>query len=166
MKYLDLDGLKYYSQTLDNKLKNKFISASDKGKANGVASLDETGNIPLSQLGNVEEILINAAIYVQGSITIAAGSLNGYDVLESPDSIIFDTITGTFYAYDRNNDRFYTSWSANLQNNIYPPEKYGAVINNTVYPLPKQMYRFEGNNNIYICSYPSRIARMTILKIE
>lgn len=115
---------------------------------------------------DISEILINAAIYVQGSMTIAAGSLNRYDVLESPDSIIFDTITGTFYAYDRNNDKFYTSWSANLQNNIYPPEKYGAVINNIVYPLPKQMYRFEGNNNIYICSYSSRIARMTILKIE
>lgn len=163
MKYLDLDGLKHYNQTLVNKLKNKFISTSDKGKANGVASLDKNGNIPLSQLS---EILINVAIYVQGSMTVAAGSLNRHDVLESPDSIIFDTITGTFYAYDRNNDKFYTSWSANLQNNIYPPEKYGAVINNIVYPLPKQMYRFEGNNNIYICSYPSRIARMTILKIE
>lgn len=163
MKYLDLDGLKHYNQTLVNKLKNKFISTSDKGKANGVASLDKNGNIPLSQLS---EILINVAIYVQGSMTVAAESLNRYDVLESPDSIIFDTITGTFYAYDRNNDKFYTSWSANLQNNIYPPEKYGAVINNIVYPLPKQMYRFEGNNNIYICSYPSRIARMTILKIE
>lgn len=163
MKYLDLDGLKHYSQILNDKLKNKFISTSDKGKANGVASLDKNGNIPLSQLS---EILINVAIYVQGSMTVAAGSLNRYDVLESPDSIIFDTITGTFYAYDRNNDKFYTSWSANLQNNIYPPEKYGAVINNIVYPLPKQMYRFEGNNNIYICSYPSRIARMTILKIE
>lgn len=163
MKYLDLDGLKHYNQTLVNKLKNKFISTSDKGKANGVASLDKNGNIPLSQLS---EILINVAIYVQDSMTVAAGSLNRHDVLESPDSIIFDTITGTFYAYDRNNDKFYTSWSANLQNNIYPPEKYGAVINNIVYPLPKQMYRFEGNNNIYICSYPSRIARMTILKIE
>lgn len=163
MKYLDLDGLKHYNQTLVNKLKNKFISTSDKGKANGVASLDKNGNIPLSQLS---EILINAAIYVQGSMTVAAGSLNSHDVLESPDSIIFDTITGTFYAYDRNNDKFYTSWSTNLQNNIYPPEKYGAVINNIVHPLPKQMYRFEGNNNIYICSYPSRIARMTILKIE
>lgn len=163
MKYLDLDGLKYYNQTLVNKLKNKFISTSDKGKANGVASLDKNGNIPLSQLS---EILINVAIYVQGSMTVAEGSLNRYDVLKSPDSIIFDTYTGTFYAYDRNNDKFYTSWSANLQNNIYPPEKYGAVINNIVYPLPKQMYRFEGNNNIYICSYPSRIARMTILKIE
>ena len=115
---------------------------------------------------DISEILINAAIYVQGSMTIAAGSLNRHNVLESPDSIIFDTFTGTFYAYDRNNDKFYTSWSANLQNNIYPPEKYGAVINNIVHPLPKQMYRFEGNNNIYICSYPSRIARMTILKIE
>lgn len=163
MKYLDLDGLKYYNQTLNTKLKNKFISTSDKGKANGVASLDENGNIPLSQLS---EILINAAIYVKGSMTIATGGLDIYDVLESPDSIIFNTITGTFYAYDRNNDKFYTSWSANLQNNIYPPEKYGAVINNIVYPLPKQMYRFEGNNNIYICSYPSRIARMTILKTE
>lgn len=163
MKYLDLDGLKYYSQILNDKLKNKFISTSDKGKANGVASLDANGNIPLSQLS---EILINAAIYVQGSMTVATGGLNRHDVLESPDSIIFDIITGTFYAYDRNNDKFYTSWSANLQNNIYPPEKYGAVINNIVYPLPKQMYRFEGNNNIYICSYPSRIARMTILKIE
>ena len=56
-KYLDLDGLKYYNQILNNNLKNRFISVSDKGKTNGIASLDENGNVPLSQLGNVDNVL-------------------------------------------------------------------------------------------------------------
>ena len=56
-KYLDLDGLKYYNQILNNNLKNEFISVSDKGKTNGIASLDENGNVPLSQLGNVDNVL-------------------------------------------------------------------------------------------------------------
>ena len=53
-KYLDLDGLKHYNQTLNTKLDDKFVNLTTKGKANGVASLDANGKIPLAQLGNLD----------------------------------------------------------------------------------------------------------------
>lgn len=113
---------------------------------------------------DVLNLLKNAAIYVEGEITRAAGSINYNDVINYPNSIVFDTVTGMFYA--KKDDKLYTHWNAYLQKNIYPPEKYGAVVDNYVYPLPKQMYRFGGDNNIYICSYLNNVATMTIFTIN
>lgn len=58
MEYLDKAGL----STLWGKVKSyitsqNFIKSSDKGKANGVASLDASGNVPLGQLGNIDTTL-------------------------------------------------------------------------------------------------------------
>lgn len=113
---------------------------------------------------DISEILINAAIYVEGEITRAAGYVNYNDVINYPDSIVFDTVTGIFYA--KKNDKLYTHWNAYLQKNIYPPEKYGAVVDNYVYPIPKQIYKFKGNNNLYISSYLNNVATMTIFAIN
>ena len=40
--------------TLWNKCKSMFVKSSEKGKANGVATLDAKGFVPLSQLGNID----------------------------------------------------------------------------------------------------------------
>lgn len=40
--------------TLWNKCKSMFVKSSEKGKANGVATLDSNGNVPLGQLGNID----------------------------------------------------------------------------------------------------------------
>lgn len=48
--YLGKTGL----STLWNKIKSMFIKSSEKGKANGVATLDAKGFVPLSQLGNID----------------------------------------------------------------------------------------------------------------
>lgn len=40
--------------TLWNKCKSMFVKSSEKGKANGVATLDSDGNVPLAQLGNID----------------------------------------------------------------------------------------------------------------
>lgn len=40
--------------TLWDKCKSIFIKSSEKGKNNGVATLDDNGNVPLSQLGNID----------------------------------------------------------------------------------------------------------------
>lgn len=40
--------------TLWNKCKSMFVQSSEKGKANGVATLDAKGFVPLSQLGNID----------------------------------------------------------------------------------------------------------------
>lgn len=40
--------------TLWSKCKSVFVKASEKGKANGVATLDGNGNVPLTQLGNID----------------------------------------------------------------------------------------------------------------
>ena len=113
---------------------------------------------------DISEILINAAIYVEGEITRAAGYVNYNDVINYPDSIVFDTVTGIFYA--KKGDKLYIHWNAYLQKNIYPPEKYGAVVDNYVYPIPKQIYKFKGNNNLYISSYLNNVATMTIFTIN
>lgn len=48
--YLGKTGL----STLWNKCKSMFVKSSEKGKANGVATLDSNGCVPLSQLGNID----------------------------------------------------------------------------------------------------------------
>lgn len=48
--YLSKTGL----TALWNKCKSVFVKASEKGKANGVATLDGNGNVPLTQLGNID----------------------------------------------------------------------------------------------------------------
>lgn len=113
---------------------------------------------------DISEILINAAIYVEGEITKVTGSVNYNNVINYPDSIIFDTVTGMFYA--KKDDNFYIHWNAYLQKNIYPPEKYGAIVDNYVYPIPKQIYKFKENNNLYISSYLDNVATMTIFTIN
>lgn len=112
---------------------------------------------------DISEILINAAIYVQGIMTRATGPVDYDSIIDFPDSIIFDITTGVFYA--KKNDKLYTRWNAYLGKGIYSPEKYGVVDNNRVYPLPKQMYKFEEDSNLYICSYINNLATMKILTI-
>ena len=48
--YLGETGL----STLWNKCKSMFVKSSEKGKNNGVATLDANGYVPLSQLGNID----------------------------------------------------------------------------------------------------------------
>lgn len=48
--YLGKTGL----TTLWGKCKSMFIKSSEKGKANGVATLDINGYVPLDQLGNID----------------------------------------------------------------------------------------------------------------
>ena len=48
--YLGKTGL----AALWDKCKSMFVKSSEKGKANGVATLDNNGNVPLSQLGNID----------------------------------------------------------------------------------------------------------------
>ena len=48
--YLNKTGL----TTFWNKCKSMFIKSSEKGKANGVSTLDNNGFVPLSQLGNID----------------------------------------------------------------------------------------------------------------
>lgn len=48
--YLGKTGL----ATLWDKCKSIFVKSSEKGKANGVATLDGNGYVPLSQLGNID----------------------------------------------------------------------------------------------------------------
>lgn len=52
--YLGKNGL----TTLWNKCKSIFVKSSEKGKANGVATLDANGYVPLSQLGNIDTTFV------------------------------------------------------------------------------------------------------------
>ena len=48
--YLSKTGL----TTFWNKCKSMFVKSSEKGRANGVSTLDRNGFVPLSQLGNID----------------------------------------------------------------------------------------------------------------
>lgn len=52
--YLGKNGL----TTLWNKCKSIFVKSSEKGKNNGVATLDANGYVPLSQLGNIDTTFV------------------------------------------------------------------------------------------------------------
>lgn len=143
VRFIGCGGIEHFNQ--DEAIKSKLWNA-------------QGGTIDIS------EILINAAIYVEGEITKVTGSVNYNNVINYPDSIVFDTVTGMFYA--KKDDNFYIHWNAYLQKNIYPPEKYGAIVDNFVYPIPKQIYKFKGNNNLYISSYLDNVATMTIFTIN
>ena len=52
--YLSKTGL----ITFWNKCKSVFIKSSEKGKANGVSTLDSNGFVPLSQLGNIDTTFV------------------------------------------------------------------------------------------------------------
>ena len=57
-KYVDKNGLLHALQGVKSQLEKYRQSIYDtKGTANGIASLDENGNVPLSQLGNVDTVL-------------------------------------------------------------------------------------------------------------
>lgn len=52
----DTDNAKYYAQQAKEAAGGDFVSNSEKGKARGVATLDETGKVPASQLPDAEYI--------------------------------------------------------------------------------------------------------------
>lgn len=52
--YLGKTGL----TALWDKCKSMFVKSSEKGKANGVATLDNDGNVPLAQLGNIDTTFV------------------------------------------------------------------------------------------------------------
>lgn len=53
-QFLDYEGLKHVIEKLNTRNDGKYISSILKGEANGVASLDAKGRIPVEQLGNLD----------------------------------------------------------------------------------------------------------------
>lgn len=53
-QFLDYEGLKHVIEKLNTRNDGKYISSILKGVANGVASLDANGKIPVEQLGNLD----------------------------------------------------------------------------------------------------------------
>lgn len=53
-KFLDYDGLKLVIKKFNERNDGKYIISALKGAANGVASLDANGKIPVQQLGNLD----------------------------------------------------------------------------------------------------------------
>lgn len=53
-QFLDYEGLKHVIEKLNTRNDGKYISSILKGAANGVASLDANGRIPVEQLGNLD----------------------------------------------------------------------------------------------------------------
>lgn len=99
---------------------------------------------------DISEILINAAIHVYGDIV---GSTEGNitnDVIDNPESIVFDKNNITFLA--KKNGKYSSHWTSNAEANISDPGRYGIVDNehNIVKPFAKQMYKFTNSGSIYV----------------
>lgn len=69
-KYLDENGVLKLLEGLKTQIDNTKKKVFDtKGIANGIASLDENGNVPLSQLGNVDNILFEVVNVLPTELT-------------------------------------------------------------------------------------------------
>lgn len=69
-KYLDENGVLKLLEGLKTQINNAKKKVFDtKGIANGIASLDENGNVPLSQLGNVDNILFEVVNVLPTELT-------------------------------------------------------------------------------------------------
>lgn len=69
-KYLDSNGLKRVLQGISSFVSRSVDKVLDtKGKPSGIASLDSNGNVPLSQLGNVDTTLFEIVEQLPDSIT-------------------------------------------------------------------------------------------------
>lgn len=89
-KYLDYTGV----QTLVDNIKNKSIPLSQKGVANGVATLDGTGKVPTSQLPSYVDDVLEFDNYSSFPIEGEKGKLY-IDISTTPSSVY--RWTGTTY---------------------------------------------------------------------
>ena len=69
-KYLDKNSVLRLLQGIKTQIDKSKTSVLDtKGAANGIASLDENGNVPLSQLGNVDTDIHEIALELPTQLT-------------------------------------------------------------------------------------------------
>ena len=69
-KYLDKNSVLRLLQGIKTQIEKSKTSVLDtKGVANGIASLDENGNVPLSQLGNVDTVLFEIVYVLPTELT-------------------------------------------------------------------------------------------------
>lgn len=116
---------------------------------------------------NILNLLSNTAIYVAGKFAIAESGIDNTTVIDSPDSIIFDStlLGGRFLA--RKDLVCYTHWKADISKNIAPPSRYGIETDNGVFPFNNQLYKFNELDGLYTatCFYGTCIMnKLTINK--
>lgn len=88
-----------------------FVNLTQKGSANGVATLDTTGNVPLSQLGNIPAAYITSVgtnlNVTTGQLTISSGptftevDVNSVAKQVASVTSIANSATATVYAFDK-----------------------------------------------------------------
>jgi hypothetical protein len=142
---------------------------TDKVKANGFLA-NNNGNNYTAWTTNGESIdlidfLSNAAIYVAGKFAIAESGIDNTTVIDSPDSIIFDStlLGGRFFA--RKGLICYTHWKADISKNIAPPSRYGIETEVGVFPFNNQLYKFSELDGLYTATCSNSTCKMTKLTI-
>lgn len=157
--YLPLSG-----GTLTGVLRLNNINSDQNGldinNVNGIQSVDQdkilTPEAWTTNGGSINllNLLSNAAIYVYGDIIDSTeGNFNTTDIIDYPDSIVFDKWAISFFA--RKNGNYYSHWTCNSEVNIFNPDRYGIVDNDhdIVKPFAKQMYKFTNSDNIYVFNH-------------
>lgn len=65
-KFLDLSGLTRFKDKIQEWVNGKFIPTSEKGAANGVASLDAAGKVPTAQLPSYVDDVLEGYLHTDG----------------------------------------------------------------------------------------------------
>lgn len=115
---------------------------------------------------NILNLLSNVAIYVVGKFAIAESGIDNTTVIDSPDSIIFDStlLGGRFFA--RKGLICYTHWKADISKNIAPPSRYGIETEVGVFPFNNQLYKFSELDGLYTATCSNSGCSMTKLTIK
>ncbi len=115
---------------------------------------------------NILNLLSNTAIYVAGKFAIAESGIDNTTVIDSPDSIIFDSslLGGRFFA--RKGLICYTHWKADISKNIAPPSRYGIETEVGVFPFNNQLYKFSELDGLYTATCSNSGCSMTKLTIK
>lgn len=153
--YLPLSG-----GTLTGALRLNDLNSDENGldinNVNGIQSVDQDKVLTPevwctdgSSL-NILNLLLNAAIYVEGdTVKINNDLLISNETITDPDYIMFEENTGKFIA--SKNNSYFRNWNISKKRTIGNPIRYGTIIGTSVYPFHNQMYRFR-NNTIVIAN--------------
>lgn len=167
--YLPLSG-----GTLTGTLRLNDLNSDENGldinNVNGIQSVDQykvlNPEVWTTNGGSIDliNLLKHAAIYVYGGLERVEANVNNTTVIDNPDNIIFDSITGSFFA--KKDSVYYTHWKADISRNIAPPSRYGIETGNRVFPFGNQMYKFLDEDDLYVAICINSFCTMHKLTLE
>lgn len=155
-KVLDLDGLEYFWGKVKTHVSAKSISKEEKGAAEGVATLTDSGKLTDTQLPNY----IDTMLEYQTSIS-APPELNIKPVTaKKAEYIVYIENKNVFCAYY--NREYYANWGAN--DNVADANKYGDTALGKEGRVPKTGVLYLNKTNLKSYKYDGSTKLVEIYK--